>query len=178
MIDSPGPVALRLSSTPLTAVDLAGETEGGDAIDNALRSGQATLNQLWDAFAACPDRPGNQRRAQLLRDSRDRPWSRAERRLHRLLRRHRITGWVTNYPVHLPNGSDYSPDVLFRSCKVIVEFDGYAFHSDRHSFNADRLRRNELELAGYLVLNFTWQQLTERPDWVISCIRRALTIRG
>jgi very-short-patch-repair endonuclease len=60
---------------------------------------------------------------------------------------------------------------------VIIEFDGWEFHSSRAAFERDRFQRNELELAGYLVLNFTRQQLVQRPDWVLGCIRRALAVR-
>ncbi|WP_210414856.1 endonuclease domain-containing protein [Microlunatus elymi] len=75
--------------------------------------------------------------------------------------------------VRTANGG-YPVDILFRRERVIVEFDGYAYHSDRAAFERDRARRNELVLAGYTVLNFTWAQLCDRPEWVINCIRRAL----
>ena len=81
-----------------TAVDLAATDHGGAAIDEALRTRAATLDQLWTAFAAQPDRPGNLARRALLQDSRDEPWSEAERECHRLLRQAGITGWGPTNP--------------------------------------------------------------------------------
>ena len=163
---------VRITSPAYTAVELAAEL-GGDVIDEALRSRMASLSEMWTALSAMPNRPGNQERGRLLHDSRDRPWSELERSGHRLMRRHRIKGWQTNAWVVTAAGG-YQVDVLFRDQRVIVEFDGYEFHHDRVAFERDRKRRNELELAGYLVLNFTWAQVHEHPDWVINCIVRAL----
>ena len=163
---------LRITSPAFTAVELAAEI-GGDIIDRVLRTTRTSLADLWSALEAMHGRAGNQERRWLLHDSRDRPWSELERNGHRLLRRHHITGWTTNSWVKTANGG-YPVDVLFRRERVIVEFDGYEFHSDRDAFEHDRTRRNELELAGYTVLNFTWAQVQERPEWVIGCILRAL----
>jgi very-short-patch-repair endonuclease len=40
--------------------------------------------------------------------------------------------------------------------------------------NADRERDVELTLAGYRVLRFTYEQITQRPKWVANCIAAAL----
>ncbi|SDT03517.1 endonuclease domain-containing protein [Microlunatus soli] len=158
-----------------TAVELIPDV-GGDVIDRALRSRMASLQEMWDAFATMPQRAGNNERRRLLQDSRDRPWSELERAGHRLFRKHHLTGWTTNSPVSTRTRS-WSVDVLFRRQRVIVEFDGYDFHSDHDAFELDRRRRNELELAGYLVLNFTWAHVRDDPAWVIGWIRLALEAR-
>ena len=41
------------------------------------------------------------------------------------------------------------------------------------AFENDRERDAELHAAGYLVLRFTWRQLTERPEWVAAKLLRA-----
>ena len=51
--------------------------------------------------------------------------------------------------------------------------DGWETHGTRLAFEEDRRRRNYLVLAGYAVLNFTYRQLVEEPQWVIDCIRHA-----
>ena len=170
-----GPI--RITCPALTAVDLAACAVGGNAIDEALRTGAATLEQLWAAFAAQPDRPGNSVRRMLLVDSRDSPWSEGERELHRVLRAGGITGWRTNQSIKIGR-KEYRGDVLFEKLKVIAEVDGWEYHGTRDAFENDRRRRNELEAAGYLVLNFTWLQVTRSPDWVVDCIRRALRRRA
>jgi very-short-patch-repair endonuclease len=164
---------VRLTGSAYTAVDLADSADAGDIVDRALRSRQATLPGLWAALSAMPGRRGNVARARILRDSRDSPWSELERLGHRLLRRERIVGWRTNVWVPIRDGG-YFADLMFGRQRLIVEFDGWEFHNDRKAFEDDRRRRNELVLAGYVVLNFTWRQLENDPDWVIGCIRKML----
>ena len=90
---------LRVTTPAATAVDLAATVHGGAAIDEALRTRAATLEMMWDALEQQPARPGNECRRELLHDSRDEPWSEAERECHRLLRDAGITGWRSNQPV-------------------------------------------------------------------------------
>ena len=171
VIDRPG---LRYTSVALTALDLC-ETHGGDAIDHALRRRRTTLSHLHRAMELTADRVGNRVRRELLLDSRDEPWSAAERRLHRLLRAAGITGWKANQTV-LVDGSTYCPDALFRSVRLILEVDGREFHSEPEVFEADRLRQNLLVLDGWCVLRFTWAMLEERPDEVVAMVRSALAM--
>lgn len=160
---------LRVTQPAATAVDLAATAHGGAAIDEALRARAATLEMMWQALARQPDRPGNGCRRELLHDSRDEPWSEAERDCHRLLRRGGLRGWQSNQAV-----AGYYVDVLFRQERVVLELDGWATHGGREAFEADRVRRNALVLAGYTVLNFTWRQLQDDPEWVLACVRAAL----
>jgi very-short-patch-repair endonuclease len=68
----------------------------------------------------------------------------------------------------------YIVDILFEKARLVLEIDGWETHSSRTAFEHDRRRRNELVLAGFVVLNFTWRQLQDDPAWVIRCVRRAL----
>ena len=153
----------------LTAVDLAETRRGVAAIDEALRTRAATLQKMWSVLDALPYRNGNARRRQALHESRHEPWSEPEREAHRLLDSSGITGWVTNAPILC-----YLVDILFVAERVILEIDGWETHGTRIAFEADRRRRNELELAGYRVLNFTWRQLVDDPAWVIQCVHDAI----
>jgi very-short-patch-repair endonuclease len=164
---------IRVAVPALTAVDLACQADGGKAVDEVLRARAADLATLREALAAYPSRDGNLLRLRILDDSRDNPWSEGERELHRLLRAEGIAGWVANAWISC-KGENFYADVLFRSSRLIVEFDGWEYHHDREAFERDRRRRNELELAGYLVLNFTWRHLIDDPEWVTGCIRRAI----
>jgi hypothetical protein len=58
-------------------------------------------------------RVGNPTKRYLLLDSRDEPWSAAERKFHRLLHDAGITGWKANRPVVLDDFTCYV-DVIFR----------------------------------------------------------------
>ncbi|GAB2593221.1 endonuclease domain-containing protein [Microlunatus antarcticus] len=163
---------LRLTSPALTAIDLVA-TEGGDAIDHALRTRMTTLARMWSAFELTPGRPGNVDRRRMLLDSRDQPWSAAERLAHRLLRRARITGWKANLPVVL-QGQRYYLDVAFPTARLVVEIDGRLHEDDPEVFENDRWRQNALILDGWMVLRFTWRMLEENPRRVIADVRAAL----
>lgn len=82
---------IRMTAPAMTAMDLAAATEG-ESIDRVLRSRTATLSDLRAALCATPGRIGNVRRRQVLLDSRDEPWSTAERLAHRILRCAGIAG--------------------------------------------------------------------------------------
>lgn len=163
--------ALRLSAPALTALDLCGQV-GGDGIDQVLRTRTATLRGLWRAIELTPDRPGNKQRRRLLIDSRDEPWSAAERRAHRLLRSARITGWRSNHPVLL-DGHRYYLDIAFPALRLVVEIDGRLHEDDPEVFENDRRRQNALVLEGWTVLRFTWRMLTEEPDVFVGAVRTA-----
>lgn len=157
---------VRLTSPALTAIMLS-HSHGGSAIDEALRSRLVGIEDLREAFEFMPDRPGNPGRAQLLADSRDEPWSAAERLAHRHLRTAGIGGWRANVPIAL-NGANYCLDIVFRRARLVLEIDGFAHHSSREAFEQDRTRQNQLMLAGWTVLRYTWSTLEHHPEVFIS----------
>ena len=167
---------LRMSVPALTALDLCTEL-GGDAIDHALRTRTATLAGLHLALDLTHNRPGNKDRRALLLDSRDEPWSEAERLAHRLLRGAGITGWRANRKV-VVEGHVYYLDVAFASLKLAVEIDGRLHETDEDLFESDRWRQNALVLEGWMVLRFTWRMLVDHPEVVLRDIRTAMAVRG
>jgi very-short-patch-repair endonuclease len=116
---------------------------------------------------------GNPTKRYLLLDSRDEPWSAAERKFHRLLRDAGITGWKANRPVVLDDFTCYV-DVLFRNLKLAIEIDGRLFHTGADVFETDRSRQNQLVLDGWCVLRFTWTMIEERPETVLAMVREAI----
>jgi very-short-patch-repair endonuclease len=166
---------VRFTSPALTALDLCDEL-GGDGIDTALRTRAATLNGMRAAIESTRGRAGNHHRRRLLLDSRDEPWSAAERLIHRLLRAAGITGWRANLAVPTL-GSIYYLDVGFERQMLAVEIDGRLHETDRGTFESDRWRQNQLVLQGWRVLRFTWSMLTQHPELVIQAIRQALALK-
>jgi very-short-patch-repair endonuclease len=163
---------LLMTTPALTAIDLIDEL-GGEPIDVCLRSRSARLEDLWTAFRAHPDRPGNSARRWMLIDSRDKPWSEAERLAHRLMRAARIRGWTTNHRVRV-RGNIYFIDIAFRGHRLAIEIDGRLHEDDPDLFEGDRRRQNGLVLAGWRVLRFTYWMLVNEPDYVISTILEEL----
>jgi very-short-patch-repair endonuclease len=163
---------LRFTAPALTAIDLA-TFECADALDIALRTRAATLAGMYDALRLTPNRTGNQERLKLLIDSRNEPWSAAERLTHRILRAAGINGWRTNFPVFI-QGCLYYIDIAFPPHRVAVEIDGRLHEEDADIFESDRWRQNALVADGWLVLRFTWRMLRDQPEAVVAAILHAL----
>lgn len=163
---------LRFTTAALTALDLVSDV-GADGIDTALRTRAATLDGMRGALELTRHRSGNKERRQLLLDSRDEPWSAAERLAHRLFREAGLTGWRANWAV--PSlGSVYYIDIAFPTEMLAIEIDGRIHGTEGDVFESDRWRQNHLALRGWRVLRFTWRMLTEHPELVIQAVRQAL----
>lgn len=66
-------------------------------------------------------------------------------------------------------------DFAYPELRIAIEVDGYEFHAAPSQFELDRARGNDLVLAGWTVLRFTFLQLVHRPGWVVAQIARALS---
>ena len=163
---------MRVSVPALTAIDLA-TMNCADAIDVALRTRRATLAGMHEALRLTPNRDGNVDRRFMLLDSRDEPWSAAERQSHRLLRAARIGGWKSNLPV-VVDETLYYLDVAFRRQRLALEIDGRIHEDDADLFESDRWRQNALVLDGWRVLRFTWAMLRDHPETFVAVVRQAL----
>ena len=95
--------------------------------------------------------------------------SEAERRLLELVRAAGLPEPKTNARL-----AGHEVDFLWPAHRLVVEVDGYAFHSKRSSFERDRRRDAALTLAGYRVIRITWRQITEAPELVIATLAGAL----
>ncbi len=163
---------LRFTSPALTAIDLA-TFACADAIDIALRTRTATLDGMYEALRLTAKRRGNAERRRLLLDSRNEPWSAAERVAHREMRSCSLTGWRTNWPVVIA-GLLYYIDIAFPAQRLAIEIDGRLHETKEDLFQSDRWRQNALVLAGWRVIRFTWEMLRDHPRVVIATIRRLL----
>ena len=65
-------------------------------------------------------------------------------------------------------------DHLWQPQRLVVEVDGFAFHSTRAAFERDRRRVADLLAAGYRVIRVTWRQLTQEPAAVVASLAAAL----
>ncbi|WNG84841.1 type IV toxin-antitoxin system AbiEi family antitoxin domain-containing protein [Mycobacterium sp. ITM-2016-00316] len=160
---------LRVTALPLTVVEAAVRRGGGAKLMDSALQRHVYLPALWKAHLNNKGRHGAPAARRLLRAAEDGTRSAAERLLATLLRQAGITGWKANHRV-----AGYKVDYAFPDAKLILEVDGWAFHSDADVFNHDRVRQNALILAGFQVLRFTWLDLTEYPDRVIGQIAHAL----
>jgi very-short-patch-repair endonuclease len=82
--------------------------------------------------------------------------SEAERRLLEQIRAAGLPQPKTNQVV-----LGYEVDFVWPELKLIVEVDGYAFHSSRAAFERDRRRDARLTAAGYRVVRLTYAQVLD-----------------
>jgi hypothetical protein len=83
------------------------------------------------------------------------------------------------YPLLRPQYkyNNYKIDfVIIREfCKIAIELDGFAYHDrNKDQFTYERNRQNELVQEGFIVLRYTWQDVTERFDDVFYSIMSVL----
>jgi very-short-patch-repair endonuclease len=104
--------------------------------------------------------------------------STAEQHLVPILRRSRTGMWLPNYVVRDESGSIVAElDFALPDLRIAIEVDGRAFHSDRASFDYDRVRQNWLVANGWSVLRFTWDIIMGNPQEVVSVLRAAVNER-
>jgi very-short-patch-repair endonuclease len=142
----------------------------------ALQRGWTTRGDLQRRIHEFAGRRGAPRLAHLMGTIIGDAESAAERLALGLLRRARITGWIANAEICDRAGLIGYGDIVFHAARLVVEIDGWAYHSDPDRFQRDRSRQNRLVAAGWTVLRFTWADLRNRPDEFVAAIRTALKI--
>jgi hypothetical protein len=65
-------------------------------------------------------------------------------------------------------------DFLFRGTKVVVEVSGHHWHRTREQIQRDAERRRDLVLAGFVVLDFTYDDVVRFPARLVAQVRAAL----
>jgi hypothetical protein len=65
-------------------------------------------------------------------------------------------------------------DFAYPAQRLIIEGDSRKWHGLMESFDADRHRDNQAQLAGWRILRFTWKDILDDPLMVTSAIRQAL----
>jgi very-short-patch-repair endonuclease len=168
---------LCVSTLPRTVVDclrVLPRAAAADLLSRALRQQLITLEELEVRIAAHRGRKGAGELRALAASVVTGSRSEGERRLHQVLIDAGIDGWSANVPIQ-HNGTRVAvADVLFPDARLVIEFDGRAWHSDSGAFQRDRIRQNRLVGAGLTVLRFTWEDVVARPERVVAEVRAAL----
>jgi len=164
---------LPLTSPERTLVDLAA-TLSGNALQRLVEEAQVrrlvTRATLTAAVARHRDRPGVRAlRAALSDHAPSLTRSEAERRLLELVRAAGLPAPRTNVRI-----GPYEVDFFWPDHRLVVEVDGYAFHSGRAAFERDRIRDADLQNRGLRVLRVTWHQLATAVPAVVARLATAL----
>jgi len=57
---------------------------------------------------------------------------------------------------------------------ILIEADGYAYHSSPEAFEKDRARNNSLIARGFVVLHWTWAGVRDHPEVLIAQLHATL----
>src|SRR4051794_1570096 len=163
---------IPVTSPARTLLDLATQTTQRD-LDRAVNEARVlrlvsdlSLNEQFSRY------PRHRGTAALREATRAEPAltrSEAERRLLELIRAAGLPPPETNVRI-----AGYEVDLLWREKRLVVEVDGYAFHSTRSSFERDRRKETALAAAGLRVARVTWQQLAEQELTLVATLATAL----
>jgi very-short-patch-repair endonuclease len=169
----------RLNGIPITApartlLDLAAIVASRE-LEQALAEAHARRlvhrRDLTSLLARVSRRPGVAALRSLL-DSDNAPAltrSEAEERFLALIRRAEVPTPEVNVRI-----GGHEVDFLWRQQGLVVEVDGFRFHSSRAAFERDRLRDAQLGAAGLRVLRVTWRQIVDRPEALVARVATAL----
>jgi very-short-patch-repair endonuclease len=147
------------------------------SVDSALRQRLTTVEELTAALCDLPAGRGRQRVARVLELMDPESGSVLESVCRVLMLEHGLATPETQLVIRQAGRIVGRVDFAWPGSRLVVETDGFAFHSDRKDYRRDRRRGNALALAGWTVLRFSWEDVMHEPDYVIASIRAALVER-
>ncbi len=166
---------MPVTSAARTIVDLAGALtirELESAIATALRLRLTTIPKIQDAMDRSPRCRGVATLRHLIENGGfARTRSGYERRLLDLIAASGLPRPRTNHRV-----AGHEVDMVWPDRKLVLEFDGFKFHSDRRAFERDRRRDQDLVAQGYRVIRVTARQVEDEPLAVIARLAAALAV--
>ena len=144
------------------------------AYDQAIVTGVLRPREVAEVLERVERHPGAPRLRELAGDLAERGVTRsvAEQRLLELITSAGLPRPRMNVRLH-----GFEVDAHWPAARLVVEVDGYRFHSSRAAFERDRIRDARLREHGVEVLRVTWRQLEREPFAVIARIAAALARR-
>ena len=170
---------IPLTTVPRTIFDLAAG-ERPRALERLIN--EADVERLWDRLSLVdlleryPNRAGSAALRAALRARRAGATvtkSELEEMFVELvdefgLPRPEINAWLA------VDGRGFSPDALWRACRLIVELDSHEFHANDQAFESDRERDRRLEVAGWSTIRVTARMLTAERKQLVNDLQQLL----
>jgi AbiEi antitoxin C-terminal domain len=161
-----------------SCADLPGLPERLDLLDEARRLKLVDWDDLWECLVVHTGkgRPGLKRYRDLLltRDGTAPAGTKFARRVGLLLESAGLPTPVYEHPVQHADGTYYL-DLAYRSPRLVaIECVGRIGHDFERAFEDDPVRRNRLQLLGWIVIEVTWRRFVNAPESVIAECREAL----
>jgi very-short-patch-repair endonuclease len=159
--------------TLLDVADTLAEPRLIRAYDRGQIAGVVRPRDLEELLTRVGDHPHRRCFAALLAERPGVTRSEAEQLLLALIRDADLPLPLVNQRLH-----GFEVDFHWPQAALVVEVDGFAFHSSRAAFERDRARDARLQAAQIEVMRVTWRQLEHEPLAVVARIAQALVRRG
>jgi very-short-patch-repair endonuclease len=166
---------LRVTSPSRTIVDLAASLEGRalrDTVERAQDLRRFDPDDIRSTLARAPRRPGTRRLHDLitvLAPDKDNARSHLERLFVALTRRARLPKPATNHEI-----AGRRRDFTWPDQRLVVETDGYRYHSSRQARRRDNRRDRQLTALGWRPVRFTYEEIAFEPGEVAQELVRLL----
>lgn len=172
----------RVTTPTRTLIDLAkvlGERRLEQVTDNALAGGLVEFDALVTHFQALTrqGKPGMKKMRRILAKRND-----AERVQETVIETKLFT-LLSEAGLELPDRQFHAPwlepvngrvDFAYPAKGIVIEADSRRWHGLFEAFEVDRRRDIAAQLAGWMVLRFTWKMLTDDPEFVVGSVKEAL----
>ncbi len=153
---------IRVTSAARTLLDMAPRLPQKSLrriINDARRAHILTLDALADVAQRSPSHPG----APLLKAEAANPHNPT-----RSTGEDDFPGFCERYGLPIPQMNvvlhGYEVDAYFQAEKLVVELDGWPYHNDRNSFEADRERDATMLMHGVATIRITYDRYEGEPD--------------
>jgi very-short-patch-repair endonuclease len=169
---------IPIISPALTLLDIAVDLSDRE-LERAFDEGVATRKVNATAVRAVldqhPRRPGAARLRALAAPGRSLTMTRSEseERFLELVRKADLPRPQVNARI-----GRFEVDFCWHRERVIVEIDGYSFHSSQAALERDHRRDAELQQMGFLVIRILARELIEAPERVLARTAGALALRA
>lgn len=149
-----------------------------DLFDEARRLKVVDWDELWDCLLVHTGRgrPGLRRYREVLlaRNGVAPAGTKFARRVGLLLESAGLPAAVFEHPVPHGEGTYYVDLAYLAPRRVAVECIGRIGHDFERAYEMDPVRRNRLQLLGWIVIEVTWRRFVTAPEQVVEEVRRAL----
>jgi transcriptional regulator with AbiEi antitoxin domain of type IV toxin-antitoxin system len=150
-----------------------------DLFDEARRLKLVDWDDLWDCLLVHTGRGrrGLQRYRDVLltRDGTAPAGTKFARRVGLLLESAGLPTPFYEHPVPHPEGKYFIDLAYLTPRKVAVECIGKIGHDFERAFEMDPVRRNYLQLQGWIVIEVTWRRFVNAPERVVAEVLQALS---
>lgn len=170
---------VRVTNIPRTVFDLAGIQRSkefaamAEALIIAGLMKEAHLEQMVIGLAR-RGKPGSRTARDFLelRAGGDPGATTLERKGRAILAAAGLPAPIPQYPIPWSPGKRF--DDAYPEAKVALEWDSRAWHLQRDAMASDRRRDRQAALHGWVLLRYTWQEITEKPSEIIETVTMLL----